>query len=119
MTSMSLAAVFWLGLHLIVAGPLRSPLVDKLGERPFRSIFSLLSVAGLGWFIVAYRMAPLVPLWQGRRNAGSSGKRHDNTGHSPNPTQHPRQRLPLHRNSPRRIAMLQCANPPLTQRRCS
>jgi uncharacterized membrane protein len=63
MTSMSLAAVFWLGLHLIVAGPLRSPLVDTLGERAFRVIFSLLSVAGLGWFIVAYRMAPFVPLW--------------------------------------------------------
>jgi uncharacterized membrane protein len=63
MTSMSLAAVFWLGLHFIVAGPLRLPLVDKLGERPFRGIFSLLSTAGLGWFIVAYRAAPRVPLW--------------------------------------------------------
>ena len=63
MTSMSLAAVFWLGLHLIVAGPLRSPLVGKLGQRPFQAIFSLLSVAGLVWFIVAYRTAPFVPLW--------------------------------------------------------
>jgi uncharacterized membrane protein len=63
MTSMSLAALFWLGLHLIVAGPLRSPLVDKLGERYFFGIFSLLSIAGLGWFVVAYRMAPFVPLW--------------------------------------------------------
>jgi uncharacterized membrane protein len=63
MTSMSLAAVFWLGLHFIVAGPLRLPLVEKLGERPFRGIFSLLSIAGLGWFIVAYRVAPWVPLW--------------------------------------------------------
>ena len=58
MTSMSLAAVFWLGLHLIVAGPLRLPLVEKFGERPFRGIFSLLSIAALGWFIVAYRVAP-------------------------------------------------------------
>lgn len=63
MTSMSLAAVFWLGLHLVVAGPLRSPVVDKLGERPFRIVFSLLSLAGLGWFVAAYRMAPYVPLW--------------------------------------------------------
>jgi uncharacterized membrane protein len=63
MTSMSLAAVFWLGLHFIVAGPLRLPLVEKLGERPYRGIFSLLSIAGLGWFIVAYRVAPMVPLW--------------------------------------------------------
>jgi uncharacterized membrane protein len=46
-----------------VAGPLRLPLVEKLGERPYRGIFSLLSIAGLGWFIVAYRVAPMVPLW--------------------------------------------------------
>jgi uncharacterized membrane protein len=63
MTSMSLAAAFWLGLHFIVAGPLRSALVDKLGERYFFGIFSLLSIAGLVWFVVAYRMAPFVPLW--------------------------------------------------------
>jgi uncharacterized membrane protein len=63
MTSMSLAAAFWLGLHLIVAGPLRSLLVDKLGERYFFGIFSLLSIAGLVWFVAAYRMAPFVPLW--------------------------------------------------------
>jgi uncharacterized membrane protein len=63
MVSMSLAAVFWLCLHFIVAGPLRLRLVEKFGERPFRGIFSLLSIAGLGWFIVAYRVAPWVPLW--------------------------------------------------------
>ena len=63
MTSMWLAAVFWLGLHFVVAGPLRSPLVAKLGERYFFGVFSLLSIAGLAWFVVAYRMAPFVPLW--------------------------------------------------------
>jgi len=63
MTSMSLAAMFRLGIHFIVAGPLRSALVDRLGERYFFGIFSLLSIAGLVWFVVAYRMAPFVPLW--------------------------------------------------------
>ena len=63
MTSMWLAALFWLGLHFIIAGPLRGPLVDKLGDRPFQIIFSLLSIAGVGWFIVAYRAAPYVALW--------------------------------------------------------
>ena len=63
MTSMSLAAAFWLGLHFIVAGQLRSALVDKVGERYFFGAFSLLSIAGLMWFVVAYRMAPFVPLW--------------------------------------------------------
>jgi uncharacterized membrane protein len=64
MTSMSLAALFWLGLHLIVAGPPRSSIVGKLGENAFRGAFSLLSVAGLAWFVVAYRNAPWVPLWR-------------------------------------------------------
>src|SRR5947207_2034503 len=38
MASISLAAAFWLGLHLIVAGPLRARLVGMLGEQPFRVI---------------------------------------------------------------------------------
>ncbi len=45
-----------------MAGPLRSALVAKLGERYFFGIFSLLSIAGLVWFAVAYRVAPFVPL---------------------------------------------------------
>ena len=63
MVSISLAAAFWLGLHLIVAGPLRARLVGMLGEVPFRGIFSLLSVVGLVSFIFAFRYAPLTPLW--------------------------------------------------------
>ena len=63
MTSMALAAVFWLALHLVVAGPLRSSLADRLGGRYFFGIFSLLSILGLVWFVVAYRAAPLVLLW--------------------------------------------------------
>lgn len=60
---MALAAAFWLGLHLVVAGPLRVPLVARLGERAFFVIFSALSVAGLVWFVLAYRAAPVVLLW--------------------------------------------------------
>jgi uncharacterized membrane protein len=36
--------------------------VDKVGERYFFGAFSLLSIAGLMWFVFAYRMAPFVPL---------------------------------------------------------
>ncbi len=63
MASISLAAAFWLGLHLIVAGPLRVRLVGMLGERSFFGIFSLLSIAGVVWFVFAYRAAPWIPLW--------------------------------------------------------
>jgi uncharacterized membrane protein len=63
MASISAAAAFWLGLHLIVAGPLRVRLVGVLGDRPFFVIFSLLSVAGVVWFVFAYRASLWTPLW--------------------------------------------------------
>jgi uncharacterized membrane protein len=63
MASISLAAAFWLGLHLIVAGPLRVRAVGILGARGFFGIFSLFSIAGVVWFVAAYRAAPWIPLW--------------------------------------------------------
>jgi uncharacterized membrane protein len=63
MASIALAAAFWLGLHLIVAGPWRVGLVAILGERSFFGIFSLLSIVGVVWFVFAYRAAPWTPLW--------------------------------------------------------
>jgi uncharacterized membrane protein len=62
-TPMWFAALFWLALHLFVAGPLRRGLVARLGERVFFGLFSLLSVIGLVWLVFAYRAAPFVPLW--------------------------------------------------------
>ncbi len=63
MVSMSLAAAFWLCLHLVVAGPWRVRLVGRLGERAFLGLFSLCSIAGIVWFVFAYRAAPRIPLW--------------------------------------------------------
>jgi uncharacterized membrane protein len=64
MLSMTLAAAFWVALHLLVAGPLRPALAARLGEQGFRGVFSLASAAGLAWLIFAFRAAPYVPLWQ-------------------------------------------------------
>jgi uncharacterized membrane protein len=63
MALISLAAAFWLGLHPIVAGPLRVRFVAMLGERSFLGIFSLLSIVGVVWFVFAYHAAPWTPLW--------------------------------------------------------
>jgi uncharacterized membrane protein len=63
MTSMSLAGSILARPSPYCGWPLRSPLVNKLGERYFFGIFSLLSIAGLAWLVAAYRMAPFVPLW--------------------------------------------------------
>lgn len=55
MTSLALAALTFTGLHLFVSGTrLRDVLIARLGERPYRGLFSLASAVALGWLIVAY-----------------------------------------------------------------
>jgi hypothetical protein len=41
MAPISLAAAFWLGLHLIAARPLCVRFAGMFGEGPFRGLFSL------------------------------------------------------------------------------
>jgi uncharacterized membrane protein len=50
--------VLFLGLHLVPAWPhLRAVLVARLGEKPFKAGFSLLSLVGLGLIIGGYALA--------------------------------------------------------------
>jgi uncharacterized membrane protein len=63
MTSLVLAALFWIALHAGLAGPARPTLARRLGENGFRGLFSALSLVGLVWLGWAYRAAPGVPLW--------------------------------------------------------
>jgi uncharacterized membrane protein len=58
------AAVFFLAIHFGVSGTgLRDRLVRAMGEKAFRGLFSLASLAGLIWLIKAYGDAPRVDLW--------------------------------------------------------
>ncbi|HJS92473.1 MAG TPA: NnrU family protein [Steroidobacteraceae bacterium] len=58
------ACAYFLLIHYGVSGTrLRDALTAKLGEGPYRGLFSLASLAGLGWMIYAYRRAPLVATW--------------------------------------------------------
>ena len=63
MLPLILAAVAWLALHVVVAGPLRSDLVRYLGEKLYRGLFAAASAALLIALIVAYKNAPDVQLW--------------------------------------------------------
>jgi uncharacterized membrane protein len=64
MTSLILAAVFFVAIHLLVAATaLRDRLIARLGAGAYRGMFSLASVVGIVWLGVAYAGAPLVPLW--------------------------------------------------------
>jgi len=64
MTGLVLAAAFFAGLHLFVAGTrLRAVIAAQTGERGFRGLFSLLSLVGLVWLARAYAAAEPIALW--------------------------------------------------------
>lgn len=52
------ASVSFAGLHLLVSGTaLRDWLVNRLGEKPYSGLFSLLSLGAIVWLIRSYRVA--------------------------------------------------------------
>ena len=64
MLSLSLATLFFLGIHLVISGThLRNRLVNVLGEQAYMGLFSLLSIAGIIWMVMAFRAAPHIELW--------------------------------------------------------
>lgn len=61
---LALAGAFLLASHFGLAAPrIRPVLVDRLGEGPYRGLYSLAAFAALAWLILAYRTAPYVPVW--------------------------------------------------------
>lgn len=58
-----LAALGWVLLHVVVAGPLRPALVRRLGLPAYRGLFSLLSAVALAALIWTYRRAPYIEFW--------------------------------------------------------
>ena len=64
MLSLVLAALFFTGLHLGIAGTaIRDRAIGILGENGYRAAFAVGSVIGLGWLVVAYNRAPDLVTW--------------------------------------------------------
>jgi uncharacterized membrane protein len=64
MPILAVAAVVWIGVHIGLSGTsLRVPIAARLGERAFRALFSVVSVAALAFLIVAFVAAPRAQLW--------------------------------------------------------
>ncbi len=62
MENLIYAVVYFVGLHLIVAGtPLRKVLVGVVGEKAYMGLFAVASLAGIIWVIRAYEPAALSP----------------------------------------------------------
>lgn len=65
MLNLTIAALFLIGTHFGIAStPLRAELIGRVGERGYRTLYSLLALVALAWLIMAWRTAPLVPIWQ-------------------------------------------------------
>ena len=59
-----IAALVWVAIHLGLAGTrLRDAVVQRIGEGPFRGVFSLLSIAALVFLVWAWHAAPSTLLW--------------------------------------------------------
>lgn len=58
------AAIAFVGTHFLLSHPLRRALVQRIGEKPFAGLYSLVAAVTLGWLALAYRAAPPTPfLW--------------------------------------------------------
>jgi uncharacterized membrane protein len=75
MIPLTLAALFFAGIHPVVSGSsVRGRLVAAIGEPRYLGLFSLLSLGGLVALVLAYRAAPFVPVWSppvGLRHLGA------------------------------------------------
>ena len=68
MTSLSLAALFLLLSHFLIASaPLRSRLVRQLGEARYFIVYKAVTLVAFVWLIVGYVSAPTLVLWDAPR----------------------------------------------------
>ena len=64
MLSLILAALFFIGIHLGIAGTaIRDRAIGILGENGYRAVFAVASVIGLAWLVAAYNRAPYLDTW--------------------------------------------------------
>jgi uncharacterized membrane protein len=76
LASLALATLAFVGTHLALSHPLRTRLVQNLGEQWFSALYSALAFVTLGWMILSYRAADdgyflwLTPGWASPVAAG-------------------------------------------------
>jgi uncharacterized membrane protein len=68
MTMLVIATLAFLLTHFVSSTPLRPALVARLGEWPYRGLYTLVAFVTLAWMIWAYAHAPRAMLWSGPRD---------------------------------------------------
>jgi uncharacterized membrane protein len=65
--SIAAAGDAFVGTHFLLSHPLRTPIVDAVGNTAFLGIYSAVAAVTLGWLALACRAAPAgAPLWRQR-----------------------------------------------------
>ncbi len=59
-----LATLVFLATHFVTSTPVRSSLVEAIGEKAYIGTYSAVSFITIGWMAWAYLRAPYQPLWQ-------------------------------------------------------
>jgi uncharacterized membrane protein len=57
MTILYLGLALFFGVHLLSLTPLRAPVRDAIGEKPYKGIYSLVALVGLGLMIWGYNLS--------------------------------------------------------------
>lgn len=63
MTLLVIGLIVFFAIHILSSTPLRAPLVSRLGDLPFKGVYTLVSFIGLGLIIVGKANAPFEPVW--------------------------------------------------------
>src|SRR3546814_11885525 len=64
MSLLIVTGILFVGSHLLLSHPLRAPLADRMGERAFQIVYSVVAVATLILVVQAWRgLPPEPPLW--------------------------------------------------------
>lgn len=64
LTNLTIATILFVGSHFLLSwSAVREALVRRLGENPFRGIYSVLAIVVFVWMCRAYVRAPVIDLW--------------------------------------------------------
>lgn len=64
---LALATAVFVATHFVTSTPLRGRLAGAVGERAYLGLYSLVALVAIVWMVIAYRHAPVEPLWTGSR----------------------------------------------------
>lgn len=63
MEQLALALVAFVGSHELLSHPLRKPIADKIGEKAFQGLYSVVALGAFAWVVFAFQAAPVEVLW--------------------------------------------------------